>query len=220
MDFQTLKNKFLRKLHSFHIGTLGAIVCSAQLLLELYSFAIQLFMLDGINNISSIIFLAINCIFDLYLVKYFITSKENNSLQPARIAIIFLIISNYVLPAIQIGIESLFSNALGQALFGIILSGLVFGIAYFVLLILENKRKGKHNLLFMTIIGAIMVLLALGQGGLAIANGILLLMEPTDILYDALMFIYYLLNGFVIIGMSVIFLLYPVFEIRERRRGY
>ena len=180
MNFEDFKNKVRRKLRSFHIGTLGAIVCSVQLLLELYYFALNLFLGSGISDISNIIFLVINCLFDLYLVRYFITAKENNSLAPARTGIVLLVIANYVIPAIRSILTSVFTNSVGITLFSF----------------------------------------SLLQAGTLIAMGALSFINAADMLYTSLSFIYLLLSGFVTIGTSVIFLLYPIFAIREQRRGY
>ena len=220
MNFEDLKNKLKRKFRSFHIGTLGAAVCTAQLLLELYSFALSLFFLNGASDISSIIFLVINCVFDLYLVRYFITAKENNSLAPARVGIIFLIISNYVIPAIRMVIESVFTNSLGISLFSIVLSGMVLGVIYFILLILEFNHKGKHNHLIMAIVSGLMVLFAIGQGALLIVLGSFGMINSANLLLDSLYLIYYILSAFVVVGTSLIFFLYPIFAIREQKRGF
>lgn len=220
MNFEDFKNKVRRKLRTFHIGTLGAIVCSVQLLLELYNFALNLFLGSGISDISNIIFLVINCLFDLYLVRYFITAKENNSLAPARTGIVLLVIANYVIPAIRSILTSVFTNSVGITLFSAIISGLVLGIIYFILLILEFNHKGKHNHLIMAIIAGLMVVFSLLQAGTLIAMGALSFINAADMLYTSLSFIYLLLSGFVTIGTSVIFLLYPIFAIREQRRGY
>ena len=220
MNFEDIKNKLKRKFRSFHIGTLGAIVCSAQLLLELYYFALNLFFLNSISSVSDIIFLVINCVFDLYLVKYFISSKENNSLTPARTGIILLVIANYVIPSIQSIISSVFTNSLGITLLSTMLSGMVLGIVYFIMLILEYRHIGKHNHLIMIIVSALMVVVGLLQAGTMIAMGAIGFIATEDVLYTTLCFIYYLLSGFVTVGTAVVFLLYPIFAIREARRGF
>lgn len=220
MKFEDIKNKIKRKFRSFHIGTFGAIVCSAQLILELYNFALNLFINNNVHDVSSIIFLVINCVFDLYLVRYFILSKENNTLTPARTGIILLVVANYVLPAIEAVISSMFTNSLGITLFSTIISGMVLGIIYFVLLILEYRHVGKHNHLIMAVVSGLMVVLSLLQGGTLIAMGAMNFISATNMLYVSLSFIYLVLSAFVTIGISVIFLLYPLFAIRESRRGY
>ncbi len=219
MDFNEIKNKVSRKLRNFHIGTLGAIVCTAQLLLELYSFAIALFIFNS-PSFPDIFFLVINCIFDLYLVRYFITSKENNSLNPARTAIVLLLISFYVLPSIESAILGIFTTGLGATLLGILLSGVVLGIAYFIFLILEYRHKGKRNHLAMIILGSIMTLIGIAQGALSLTMGVISFISSTNILYDSLMLVYYCLGLIVTVGMPVIFLLYPIYAIRQERRGF
>ena len=220
MNFEDIKNKIKRKLRSFHIGTFGAIVCSVQLILELYNFGLNLFINNNVHDILSIIFLVINCVFDLYLVRYFILSKENNTLTLARTGIILLVVANYVLPAIEAVISSMFTNSLGITLFSTIISGMVLGIIYFVLLILEYRHVGKHNHLIMAVVSGLMVVLSLLQGGTLIAMGAMNFISATNMLYVSLSFIYLVLSAFVTIGISVIFLLYPLFAIRESRRGY
>ena len=72
----------------------------------------------------------------------------------------------------------------------------------------------------MAIIAGLMVVFSLLQAGTLIAMGALSFINAADMLYTSLSFIYLLLSGFVTIGTSVIFLLYPIFAIREQRRGY
>lgn len=220
MNFNDFKNKMRRKFRNFSIGGIGAAVCSAKLLIELYGFAIQLFLIGIDGDFSSIIFLVINCVFDLYLVRYFITSKENNSLAPARLAIIFLIIANYVLPALQMIVGSIFTSSTGAALLSVVISGTVLGIVYFIMLILEYRKRRKHSYLIMAIVGGLMLLISIAQGALLIVSGVEVLTASSDLLYGVLYLIYYLLNAFVTIGMSLIFFLYPLLALREQKRGY
>lgn len=220
MNFNDFKFKLQRFFRRIHIGGIGAVVCTADLLLELYSFAITLFTNQlNSNNITNIIFLVINCVFDLYLVRYFLQSKENNNLSFAKLAIILLVIANYIMPAISNAIQGILNSSIGMVLFSIILSGGILGIVYFILLVLENKHIGKRNYLIMAILGGIMFLFGIVQGVLNIIMAVETLMVSSD-LSAILLFIYAFLSSFVTIGMGLIFFLFPLFTIREQKRGY
>lgn len=226
MDSFKIKNGISRFFKNIKIGTIGAIGTTALLISTLLSFASQLILAKngGIEiDYTDFIFLIINAVFYLYLSKYFITSRDSNKLGPAKMAILVLLFSDYIFPTIQSLFYSMFLESEGAAIFGTLLSGAIFGICYFIFVILQDKRIGKHNYLILTIFGALLLISAIIKCVLYFYTGVQYftgISEGGEMAMLIIMGITLILEAIGSLCFGFVYLLFPIFSLREEKRGY
>lgn len=216
------KAKLLRKLRSFHIGSIGAIATGFAVITTLLNLGYYATLgQDMGNNIYQLFATAINCIFYLMLTKNFIRAKQENRLNLINYNLLIITIFEYILPTINMFFISFGVNGvygLGAGLISTLMSSAVFGIAYFVFLGRLNRNVGKNNLTVLKILGGIILLSNLISGGMYIAiafDGLVLASAS-----DYLGLISYILEGVGMILFGLVYFLYPFYVRREEKFGY
>lgn len=147
-----------RKLKNLNIGYFGLALCASLILAELISFIGNLMLpREGGIDWLPFIYLVISVIFYIFVARNFLVAKDANSLSAARVGIIILIISNYIIPLIRMLLLSIFTLNVFLFIGGFSLMTIA-GVLYFVFLILEFKKDNKASRIGLLICGALIAL--------------------------------------------------------------
>lgn len=216
------KAKLLRKLRSFHIGSIGAIATGFAVITTLLNLGyIATLGLSTGDNIYQLVITGINCLFYLMLTKNFITAKQENKLNLINYNLLIITIFEYIFPTINLFLSLIAANGiygLGAGLVSTLLTSAAAGIAYFIFLGKLNRNSGKHNLTILKVLGGLILLSNLVSGGMYIGMAFqnLNLVSVTDYL----LVISYVLEGIGLILFGLVYFLYPFYVRREEKFGY
>ena len=215
-----LKNKIMRKLRSFHVGTLGAIATGLAVINCLV--ALGFYATSSANmsdSIYQLILTAINCLFYLMLTKNFLVAKESNRLGLVNQNLLIICIFEYIFPAIDQLVFGLAGNGLSglnAALVTTLFSSSLAGILYFVFLGKLNRSESKSTLTILKVLGVIIFVANVANASLYFADCANITFNISGILYLC----YSILKGLTSILFGTVFLLYPFFTRREEKYGY
>ena len=148
---------------SYSIGTIGMVLSTIYVVLLL----VELILEVATNSIRqgyfvvSLINYAINIIFYLIVCSYFARGRINSAF--IYLGICILLISSYVIPAIFQLIDNITSLFIdwGNPQFYLLSLGMILGIVYFVILVLNNKERRKNYTTALIVFGTIMFVLAI-----------------------------------------------------------
>ncbi len=148
---------------SYSIGTIGMVLSTIYVVLLL----VELILEVATNSIRqgyfvvSLINYAINIIFYLIVCSYFARGRTNSAF--IYLGICILLISSYVIPAIFQLIDNITSLFIdwGDPQFYLLSIGMILGIVYFVILVLNNKERRKNYTTALIVFGTIMFVLAI-----------------------------------------------------------
>ncbi len=148
---------------SYSIGTIGMVLSTIYVVLLL----VELILEVATNSIRqgyfvvSLINYAINIIFYLIVCSYFARGRTNSAF--IYLGICILLISSYVIPAIFQLIDNITSLFIdwGDPQFYLLSLGMILGIVYFVILVLNNKERRKNYTTALIVFGTIMFVLAI-----------------------------------------------------------
>lgn len=216
------KDKFLRALRSFHVGTIGAIATGFAVITTLLNLGYYATLGQEVqNNMYQLIVTAINCLFYLMLTKNFIQAKQENKLNLINYNLLIITIFEYIMPTINLLIMFVAANGisgLGMGLMSTLLSSSIVGILYFVFLGRLNKSKGKNNVLILKILGILILLSNIVSGSMYFALAFSLMDLSSVSGYLAL--ITSILEGIGMILFGLVYCLYPFYVRREEKFGY
>lgn len=204
--------KIKRFFNNFHVATFGSIACGLAViinLIDLGSFAASGAAMG--DAIYELIITIINCIFYLYLTKSFITAKQTNNLGLVNYCLLIITIFDYILPAAQTFLFNMLINGVVAALASTLLSAAILGILYFVFLARNNKGIGKRNITWLTIIGAIILVISCAIGGLYVTMGIQGILNSVVNTATILSTISNLLSGVEVIMMGCLYFAFPLY---------
>jgi len=148
------------------LSKVGAVLCGAYALISLLSLAVSVFVYTQVD-FNFIINSALSIIFYIFVCSYFM--KGRSIPYYLFVAILCLLISDYVLPIIRIILSGSFLSVTTLTpSFFIIPLGLVCGLLYFIFLVLSRKNSKKWYLIALIVLSSIMIVLALVSLGFAI----------------------------------------------------
>ncbi len=153
-----------RKLsNSYSIATIGMVLSTIYVALLLVQLVLEVATnsLNSYNFVIGLINYAINIVFYLIVCSYF--SKGRNNYAYIYLGICILLVSSYVIPAIfQVifNVANFMVNWRNPTIYFMSL-GMILGIVYFVLLVLNNKERRKSYTTALIVFGTIMFVLAI-----------------------------------------------------------
>ncbi len=184
--------RFCRKTFSRRgYGYFAMIVSIILAAIQLYCFAYLLFSNPGGSTtvLINAIFYLISFVFYCFIAMRFY--KSINTFINATSAIFSLLLCNYVLPLLQYAIAGLFY----LDIFTLVIC--IIAIVFFVMIIINNRKPSKRNLLILKISGLVFSLIILAFGiynlifysyisldGLSILDSIYMVLYITDIVLE------------------------------------
>lgn len=209
-------DKITRFIKRFHVATFGSIACGVAVLINLLDLGV--FATSGASFDSAIyelLITVINCVFYLYLTKSFINAKQQNNLGLVNYNLLIITIFDYVLPSIQFFLINMIFNGVVVALASTLLSVAILGILYFIFLARNNKNIGKRNNLYLTIIGALILIINCAIAGLYITLGVQNFIGAELNISTILNGLSLILSGFESIMMGCLYFAFPIFLKRD-----
>lgn len=199
------------------LGGLGSVLCGVYAFLMLIIFAINVFVFKN-TDFYSMVNSAINVVFYIFICSYFMKGKNNPYY--IYVAILSLIISDYVLPLI-FGFIIDFSSMIATLSFNlfIIPISLICGLLYFIFMYLEKRNYHKSYVITMEVCSIILFvlgLISLGVGiyGAIISISAILRSSGTLSLLDSVFYIssdvFSLLATLVAAGFPLIYFVYSL----------
>jgi hypothetical protein len=196
------------------LSKIGLFLASACVILNLINFCFNTFVY-GITT-TGILNYAINIIFYIIIAMNF--NKAKGNFYFAYVAILMLIISDYVFPAIIDLISVISSSIINMQIDFYILSvSTILGIIYFILLCLENKKRSSGYLVGLIVVGSIMFVLGLVSFILTTISGVQGIIAiisagsfTVNVFVQIFMFIVKMLISLTSIGFTVIYFMYPI----------
>lgn len=148
---------------SYSIATIGMVLSTIYVVLLL----IKLILEVATNSIQQGYFIttllnyAISIIFYLIVCSYFVRGRTNYAF--IYLGICILLISSYIIPAIFQVIENITSLIINWSdpQFYFLSLGMILGIVYFILLVLNTKERRKNYTTALIVFGTIMFVLAI-----------------------------------------------------------
>ncbi len=220
-------NKIVRFFKNLNAGSFGIIASITMVIAELLSLLSLVLSKSYENGFYELFITAINVLFYLSIGRYFFKSKNYDDLRSIAIALGILAIFDYVVPSIEMLINGAIVGGLGFATLGILLSGAVIGILYFVFLILDMKRKMRNPYIFLIIFGALLLALNIAYAAFTIIGGLEIInllngaeLETSEFAAYIISCISMFLIALANVLYGVVYLLYPILKSRKEKRGY
>ena len=200
------------------LGSFGSALSGVYAFLMLISFAINVFVFKSVGNFNQIINSAISIVFYIFVCSYFIKGKSNHHF--LYIAILSLIISDYVLPLIFYFIFG-FSIMLATLSFDLFLIPISFicGLLYFIFMYLERKNPRRKYTIIMEVCSIILFIISLISFGFAVYTDFVLISaaissSSSAILLDMIFYIFsivvLLLAALVSVGFPLVYFMYSI----------
>lgn len=203
------------------LSKVGAVLCGAYALISLLSLAISVFVYNQVD-FNFIINSALNIIFYIFVCSYFL--KGRSIPYYLFVAILCLLISDYVLPIIKMILAGSFLSFTSfSPSFFIVPLGLVCGLLYFIFLVLYRKKGKNWFLTTLIVVSSIMIVLALVSLGFVIYTSFggfqLIFQNATNTLQtfiECLDFIFSILLSILTASFAVVYFMYSMIIMRER----
>jgi len=196
------------------LGNFGSALSGVYAFLMLISFAIDVFVFKNVGNFYRIINSAISILFYIFVCSYFIKGKSNPRF--LYIAILSLIISDYVLPLIFDFIFN-FASMLATFSFNLFLIPISFlcGLLYFIFMYLERKDSRKSYTIVMEVCSIVLFIIALVEFGFVIYAAFVLISaiirsSSNTIFFDIFSIVVSLLTVLVSTGFPLIYFMYSI----------
>lgn len=216
--------RFFNKLTAADFGIIASVVT---VICELLALITIILIGEYENGLYELLIAAVNIIFYISIGRYFLRGKQYDDMRSIAMAIGILALFDYIIPAIRSLIGGFALSGFEYAAFGgLVLSG-IFGILYFVFLLLEMRRKIRNPYIYLIIFGALIlagsVLDAAGSiyVGVAAINSLNeLALEEVNLAPYILSIIALFLSVISSVGFGLTYLLYPILKERRSNRGY
>lgn len=208
---------FSRKLKNINLGIIGLVICLIGVLLTISEFAAELFMtgdqvrMDAIN----FVYLIINVLFYFYVGKMFLEASKTHDFAYARYGICVFVITEYVMPFIRM---LLFNGFIGFYFYlpYLMLPGILFGILYFVMLILEYRDTTKNYYVPMLIFGSLVLVENIVLSYFLVSSGVNGLIARSSA-YNITYAVSQIVEAFSNVLLGILFFLYPLYSLLRRK---
>jgi len=216
--------KFFKNINAAGFGILASMIMAIAQLLSLLAIVLAR---SYENGFYELFITAINVIFYLSIGRYFFRAKNYDDLRSIALALGILAVFDYIIPSIEMLINGTISGSVGYATVAILFSGALFGILYFVFLILDMRRKVRNPYIFLIIFGAILLTLNIVYAVFTVIGGA----ETINLINGAELetsefaaYIVLIISMFIVaianVLYGVVYLVYPILKIRKEKRGY
>lgn len=205
----------IRLFNQTKFAKIAAFISGAYAFCELLEFIIVVFV-NKQNGLTTILNYGMNIVFYIFICSYFIKSESNFFY--AFYAMMALLISTYVIPAIF----GLMSSVISLQ-FYIVGIGLVLGILYFVFMFLDSKNYKPWRSTALVVIGSIMLVLSVISLISVISQSIGVFKkiftsnaEPLTIIINFIVAVVSLLTSALSLMFSFIYFSYPIVLKKQR----
>src|SRR5574344_235569 len=202
------------RINDDELSKVGASLSGAYAFFSLLGFALLVFV-DHVTDFSNILNAALTIIFYIFVCSYFMKGKSTPYY--FYVAILSLLISDYILPIIQfiiLGTASAFTSGFSFS-FILLPLGLITGLLYFIFLMLERKNPQKRNITALIVISIIMIVFGVFNAAFEIYKVVLALINAaeafTDIMWligNDIMIVIDGITGLLGIGFALVYYMY------------
>lgn len=216
--------RFFRTFGAADVGIIASVVTVICEILTLLSLVIAGNYEDGLYEL---LITAINIIFYISIGRYFVRAKTYDNLRIVATALGILAVFDYIIPLIRSFIGGLITSGIGYLSLSGLLVGSIFGVLYFIFLILDLRQITKDSTNLLIVFGAFIFIgsvlsaisaISLGANIIGaypefVAEGI----NSTSLVIDIIVLFLSVIST---VCFGLVYLLYPVLKKRKQKLGY